>query len=196
NDLSSYYLLGYYSTNGKLDGKFHTIKVRVKRPGIDVRARKGYRPATESEVAAARKASTAPVPPAAAAVTTAMSALSRLRPDSRFSMNAVPIQSPGAKTIATVWIAGELPAGAAGNSWAQGGTVALDVKAGTSTTTAQVRLAAGDRTFAVPVRLSTPVESGTLDVRATLAGNSPDAERFSDILRLDLSTAAGQPLLF
>ena len=196
NDLSSYYLLGYYSTNSKLDGKFHTIKVRVKRPGIDVRARKGYRSATESEVAAARKASSAPVPPAAAAVSTAMSALSRLRPDSRFSMNAVPIQSPGAKTIGTVWVAGELPAGAAGNPWAQGGTVALEVRAGTSTTTAQVTLAAGERTFLVPVKLSTPVESGALELRATLAGKSPDAERFSDSLRFDLSTAVGQPLLF
>ncbi|MCA1651246.1 MAG: VWA domain-containing protein, partial [Acidobacteria bacterium] len=33
DDLSSYYLLGYYSTNTKLDGKFRGIKVRVKRPG-------------------------------------------------------------------------------------------------------------------------------------------------------------------
>ena len=46
DDLSSYYLLGYYSSNGKLDGRFHNIKVRVKRPGVDVRARKGYRAAT------------------------------------------------------------------------------------------------------------------------------------------------------
>ena len=56
NDLSSYYLLGYYSSNAKLDGRFHTIKVRVKRPGVDVRARKGYRAATAEEVTAARKA--------------------------------------------------------------------------------------------------------------------------------------------
>lgn len=42
-DLSSYYLLGYYSANEQLDGKWRTIKVRVKRPGVEVRARKGYR---------------------------------------------------------------------------------------------------------------------------------------------------------
>src|SRR4029453_14301933 len=47
NDLSSYYLLGYLSTNARLDGKYHAIKVRVKRPGIDVRARRGYRSPTE-----------------------------------------------------------------------------------------------------------------------------------------------------
>ena len=33
DDLTSYYLLGYYSTNGKNDGKFRKITVRVKRPG-------------------------------------------------------------------------------------------------------------------------------------------------------------------
>ena len=41
-DTSSYYLLGYNSTEAPSDGKFHEIKVRVKRPGIQVRARKGY----------------------------------------------------------------------------------------------------------------------------------------------------------
>jgi VWFA-related protein len=195
NDLSSYYLLGYYSTNASLDGKYHTIKVRVKRAGVDVRARRGYRSPTAEEVAAARTAAAAPVPPAEAAVSTAMTSLSRLRPDTRFSMNAVPIAAPGTKAVSLVWIAGELPGGTAGRSWSQGGTVDLDLKAGTVTSTAQVTLAAGERTFAIPVKLPTPVESGALDVRATLAGAGPDGDRFTDILRLDLATSVGQPML-
>ena len=39
----SYYVLGYYSKNEKRDGKFRAIDVRlVNRPGLVVRARKGY----------------------------------------------------------------------------------------------------------------------------------------------------------
>ncbi|OLB61206.1 MAG: hypothetical protein AUI11_10695 [Acidobacteria bacterium 13_2_20CM_2_66_4] len=41
-DSSAYYLIGYNSSQAPTDGKFHEIKVRVKRPGIQVRARKGY----------------------------------------------------------------------------------------------------------------------------------------------------------
>jgi VWFA-related protein len=39
---SSYYVLGYYPAGDKRDGRFHNVDVRVKRPGLTVRARKGY----------------------------------------------------------------------------------------------------------------------------------------------------------
>jgi len=45
-DLSSYYLFGYDSTNGKLDGSYRALNVKVKRPGVLVRSRHGYRAAT------------------------------------------------------------------------------------------------------------------------------------------------------
>jgi hypothetical protein len=39
---SSYYVLGYYSDNEKRDGRFRKLEVRLTRPGLEVRARKGY----------------------------------------------------------------------------------------------------------------------------------------------------------
>jgi VWFA-related protein len=39
---STYYVLGYYPREPRRDGRFHTIEVRVKRPGLRVSARKGY----------------------------------------------------------------------------------------------------------------------------------------------------------
>lgn len=38
----AYYLLGYASSNTKRDGKFRKIEVSVNRPGLEVRARRGY----------------------------------------------------------------------------------------------------------------------------------------------------------
>jgi VWFA-related protein len=41
-DNSAYYLLGYYSSNERRDGRFRKIEVKVARPGLTVRSRKGY----------------------------------------------------------------------------------------------------------------------------------------------------------
>ncbi len=39
---SAYYMLAYFPPNPRRDGKFHNINVRMKRPGLTVRARRGY----------------------------------------------------------------------------------------------------------------------------------------------------------
>jgi VWFA-related protein len=72
DDLTSYYLLGYRSTNGNLDGRYRSIKVRSKRPGIEIRARHGYNAATAAEVARARAAADVVVPEAKAALNRAL----------------------------------------------------------------------------------------------------------------------------
>ena len=196
DDLSSYYLLGYYSTNGKLDGRFHSLKVRVKRSGVDVRARKGYRAATLAEVTAAKAAVPPPAPDWLANVTNAISVLARGRPDSRFSLNVVPVPAAGSRAVSTVWIAGELQAVSGTDPWGSGGTIDLDVKAGTISATARVTLAPAQRAFAIPVQLSSAVESGSLQVRARLTGTDPAAESLGGVLTVDVVKGVGQPMIF
>jgi len=43
DELRNQYLLGYYPTNIRRDGKYHKIKLELSRKGVDVRARPGYR---------------------------------------------------------------------------------------------------------------------------------------------------------
>jgi VWFA-related protein len=62
-DSSAYYLLGYNSSQAPQDGKFHEIRVRVKRPGIEVRARKGYWALTPDEAVRAAAPDKPSAPP-------------------------------------------------------------------------------------------------------------------------------------
>ena len=64
-DTSAYYLLGYTSTLSQPDGKFHRINVRLKRPGLQVRARPGYLALSAAEAERATGLLKKPGPPAA-----------------------------------------------------------------------------------------------------------------------------------
>lgn len=60
---SAYYLLGYSSTNEAHDGQYRKIKVRLKRGGVEVKARAGYWAPSPAETALARSVAAAAVVP-------------------------------------------------------------------------------------------------------------------------------------
>ena len=63
DDLQAYYVLGYYTTNTKFDGKIRKISVRLKGRGEPIRARREYRAPTEEEIAVLARPAAAPVVP-------------------------------------------------------------------------------------------------------------------------------------
>lgn len=192
DDLTSYYLLGYYSSNSKLDGRFRSLKVRVKKPGIDVRARRGYRAATEAEVATARKAADAPIPEATRAVNSAMERLARIRTDGGLRLNAV--SSAGVKP--TLWIVGEVQnASGRPDEFSQGGTADIEITAGTSSKSTRVTLKAGERTFVTSVPLDSAA-GGEISIRGRLTPAGGAAIPASDMLRLETGAGGLQPLLY
>lgn len=60
---SAFYLLGYSSLRNPADGKYHKIEVKVKRPGVEVRARSGYFAPSLTDVDEAKKKAEAYAPP-------------------------------------------------------------------------------------------------------------------------------------
>lgn len=194
DDLTSYYLLGYYSSNSRLDGTFRRIEVRVKRPGVNVRARRGYRAPTEEEVLAARSAAAPPVTPEAAAINSAMEALARIRPEARFRIHAASGDDPS-DGVSLVWVAGELQPLPASDPWTKGGTGDIEITSGGITASARVTLAPGERTFLTPVKLPSAAKAA-LEVRARLAGSDPDAARLADSIHVPVTPGTRQPLLF
>src|SRR6266849_2866372 len=84
-DASAFYLLGYASTRNPTDGKYHTIKVRVKRSRVDVLARKGYWAPKLADMERARtEAAAADAVPSD--VTSAWAVLSTARADRTFDV--------------------------------------------------------------------------------------------------------------
>ncbi len=57
DDARMTYVLGYYPTSDVWDGRFHRVEVKVRRPGVEVRHRKGYfAVATQKQAASQRSA--------------------------------------------------------------------------------------------------------------------------------------------
>ena len=191
DDLSAYYLLGYYSSNPKPDGTYRKITVRVRRPGVNVRARRGYRAATLEEVNASRLAAAAPAPDATKTTASALARLGRIRPEQRFVIHASPVRQSASAPVSAVWVAGELQGPV--EEFGTGGTAVIDVSGGSAAASSTAALKQGERGFLVKI----PVQAGAgpLDIRARMTpagGGTP----LQDVAKLDLDPALQQPLLF
>jgi VWFA-related protein len=200
DDLTSYYLLGYYSS-GKLDGKFHSIKVRVKRPGVDVRARRGYLAATAAEAEASRAAAAAVTPEAAAAaaeraiVDTALAPLGKFQRETPFNIRVAGGWKPGSPPTPVVFVAGELSANAAfAPDWREGATADIVMKvddgspAGATVATTQIKLDPGTRSFRTALSAAEPLAPGDYTIRVTARG-AAGALPSSDVMRIALPEA-------
>jgi VWFA-related protein len=163
-DLSAYYLLGYYST-GKLDGRFHAITVRITRPGVQVRARRGFLAATAvSETAAATPVPDARTVAEAQAVTTALASLgTSAREPSMYLQTAVAASAGGARAV---WAVLELPRAALAAEWGKGGDldVLLIDGSGNTAGAGRARIAAGTASSRLTIAPRT-LAPGTYDLR-------------------------------
>jgi len=172
DDLSSYYLMGYYTTNTKLDGKFRSISVRVKRPGITVRARKGYRSFTEDEIARGMLLSTPPSA-AATAVSAALVPVASVSARAQFRIRTSSYAAPAGAGAAggAFTIVGELdPQVRKQPAWARGAQaeVAVIDPNGQPVASRKVDLKAGEIAFDVQVPEDGSVPPGEYTVRVRL----------------------------
>ena len=174
-DVGSYYLLSYYSTNSKLDGRFRRIRVEVKRKDVEVRNRPGYLAPTEAEARAAgaaieRAGSKAGPPPT---VTRALDAIAPARGNLPIRVQAI----GGRNTIRAIVeldpVTAKLP------EWLTGGTLRVTYEReradGTSQTTPPQTLTVavdpGQRSIQLDGPES-PLAPGRYSVRAKLTPRS------------------------
>jgi VWFA-related protein len=170
-DLTSYYLLSYYSTNTAADGGYRRIDVSVKRRGVQVRARRGYRAISASELSAARTEALAAgqtVGTAVSAVEAAIGALAQTKP-------GVPLRtrvaySRIAQQRLRMFAVAELdPLVAREGGWLGGGEVELTVAASDNRALATAREALAPGRRAVMVDLGeVAVPDGEVALRTQL----------------------------
>jgi hypothetical protein len=169
-DTGAYYLLGYYSTNTKLDGRFRRLTVRVKRPGVDVRSRPGYLAPTEAELASTRV--TALMNGAAPGHTTIPPVVSRALERLAPARGDVPLRIITAAAPGRIWLTGELDAATLKSTdWQNGGIarVAFEHDRGAAPpVSAEVSLTPGQKTFTVSAPSAAKIAPGRYVIRVEL----------------------------
>ncbi len=171
DDLSSYYLAGYYS-NAKPDGRFHRITVRVRRPGVEVRARAGYLAASKAE-GAARVAPGVASPDTAELelLSRALNPLAALGRDRPLRVQAAVAWTPaGAAVIRAV--AEVSQSTARGDDWSKGAQLDATLRDAAGKAVANGKASIAPGTFIAPLTLtpSVPLAPGDYDLQLRAKG--------------------------
>jgi len=187
DDVSAYYLLGFYSTNPKLDGKYRRLEIRMKRPGLTVHGRRGYVVPNEN----ARPVNVA-APSSAAArspVDEALAVLARLQSTAEIFTYAN-VQA-GFLTIVA-----EIPSERSG-AWSQGADVQAVVTGpgGESMGTITAKIDAGARgaVMRVPV---TPGATGPWRAGVKITGSGGSLEERATIDAVAVGPLLGHALVY
>jgi VWFA-related protein len=163
DDLASYYLLGYNSTNSSHDGKYRRIEVKVNAPRVEVSARKGYY-AADAETAASAPALMVPT-----LIQDEIARLSRLRADADLYSYGVPTPTGAAVVVELSTTAAARPA------WRGGADVRVVLSGGGSATPVSARIAAGARGAIVPVPIDR-THNGPWTLTLALTGDGDRAQ--------------------
>jgi len=192
DDLSSHYVLGYYTNNTRWDGRARKLTVKLKSTGQTIRARREYRAPTEEEMAGLRSATSAAAaaaaPPSAGQM--ALSALTRVSPSSR--LNAYGTVIGNEATIVAEIAAAEIEAG----RWKQGADVDVlfSSKSGGEPLGLKARIEPGTRSAVIRV----PTDSAPGPWQAVVRMRGEDNTTDSDTVSIEKPAGAllGKPLAY
>lgn len=194
DDVSAYYLLGYYSSNATAEGGYRRIEVKTSRPGVTIKARRGYRQPPLNSPSGSSAPAAAPTPDGFDA---AVGLLSRLRPSSE-------LFAFGAATASDVAIAVELGSSAIGaGGWSNGADVTVTVTSASGAASGKARIDAGLRAALVrvakpgdgPYKASVRVSGGAEDLRDEIEIVEPTGALVGQVLLFRARPPASSPLL-